>query len=29
MASVEERVVDIVADQLGVDKDKITRKLRS
>ncbi len=25
MASVEERVVDIVADQLGVEKDKITR----
>ena len=24
MASVEERVVDIVAEQLGVDKDKIT-----
>ncbi len=23
MASVEERVVDIVAEQLGVDKDKI------
>ncbi len=26
MASVEERVVDIVADQLGVEKDKITRE---
>ncbi len=25
MATVEERVVDIVAEQLGVDKDKITR----
>ena len=25
MASVEERVVDIVAEQLGVEKDKITR----
>lgn len=25
MASVEERVVDIVADQLGVEKDKISR----
>ena len=25
MASVEERVIDIVADQLGVEKDKITR----
>ena len=25
MASVEERVVDIVAEQLGVDKEKITR----
>ncbi len=24
MASVEERVVDIVAEQLGVEKDKIT-----
>jgi len=24
MASVEERVIDIVAEQLGVDKDKIT-----
>lgn len=24
MASVGERVIDIVADQLGVDKDKIT-----
>ncbi len=24
MASVSERVIDIVADQLGVDKDKIT-----
>ena len=26
MASVEERVVEIVADQLGVEKDKITRE---
>ncbi len=26
MASVEERVVDIVAEQLGVDKDKIKRE---
>jgi acyl carrier protein len=26
MASIEERVVDIVAEQLGVDKDKITRE---
>ncbi len=25
MASVEERVIDIVAEQLGVDRDKITR----
>ena len=25
MASVEERVIDIVAEQLGVEKDKITR----
>ena len=25
MASVEERVVDIVAEQLGVDKDKVTK----
>jgi acyl carrier protein len=25
MASIEERVVDIVAEQLGVEKDKITR----
>lgn len=25
MASVEDRVVDIVAEQLGVEKDKITR----
>ena len=24
MATVEERVVDIVSEQLGVDKDKIT-----
>lgn len=24
MASVKERVIDIVAEQLGVDKDKIT-----
>ncbi len=26
MASIEERVTDIVAEQLGVDKDKITRE---
>jgi acyl carrier protein len=26
VASVEERVVDIVAEQLGVDKEKITRE---
>ncbi len=26
MASIEERVVDIVAEQLGVDKDKINRE---
>ena len=26
MASIEERVVDIVSEQLGVDKDKITRE---
>ena len=26
MASVEERVVEIVADQLGVENDKITRE---
>ena len=26
MASVSERVVEIVADQLGVDKEKITRE---
>ncbi len=26
MASVEERVVNIVAEQLGVEKDKITRE---
>ncbi len=26
VASVEERVVDIVSEQLGVDKDKITRE---
>ena len=26
MASVEERVVDIVAEQLGVDKDKIKKE---
>ena len=26
MASVEERVVDIVSEQLGVDKDKISRE---
>lgn len=25
MASVEERVIDIVSEQLGVDKEKITR----
>jgi acyl carrier protein len=25
MASVEERVIDIVAEQVGVDKDKITK----
>lgn len=25
MASVEERVIDIVAEQLGVDRDKISR----
>jgi len=25
VASVEERVIDIVAEQLGVEKDKITR----
>jgi acyl carrier protein len=25
MASIEQRVIDIVADQLGVEKDKITR----
>ncbi len=25
MASIEERVVDIVADQLGVDKEKVSR----
>ncbi len=25
MASVEERVVDIVAEQLGVDKEKVSR----
>ncbi len=25
MASIEERVIDIVAEQLGVDKDKIGR----
>jgi acyl carrier protein len=25
MASVEERVIDIVAEQLGVEKEKITR----
>ncbi len=28
MASIEERVVDIVADQLGVDKAKVNRKSR-
>lgn len=26
MASVEQRVIDIVAEQLGVDKEKITRE---
>lgn len=26
MATVEERVVDIVAEQLGVEKDKISRE---
>ncbi|MBX3423521.1 MAG: acyl carrier protein [Pirellulaceae bacterium] len=26
MASIEQRVIDIVADQLGVEKDKITRE---
>ncbi len=26
MASVEERVIDIVAEQLGVDKEKIKRE---
>lgn len=26
VASIEERVVDIVSEQLGVDKDKITRE---
>jgi len=26
MATVEERVTDIVSEQLGVDKDKITRE---
>lgn len=26
MASVEERVIDIVADQLGVSKDQVTRE---
>lgn len=26
MASVEERVIDIVAEQLGVEKDKISRE---
>ncbi|MEO9933639.1 acyl carrier protein [Rhodopirellula bahusiensis] len=26
MASIEERVVDIVSEQLGVDKDKSTRE---
>ncbi|MFK7736406.1 MAG: acyl carrier protein [Pirellulaceae bacterium] len=26
MASVEERVVDIVAEQLGVEKDKVSRE---
>jgi acyl carrier protein len=28
VASIEERVIDIVADQLGVDKAKVTRKSR-
>ena len=26
MASVEERVIDIVAEQLGVEKDKVNRE---
>ena len=26
MASTEEKVIDIVAEQLGVDKEKITRE---
>ncbi len=26
MASIEQRVIDIVAEQLGVEKDKITRE---
>ncbi len=26
MSSVEEKVIDIVAEQLGVEKDKITRE---
>ena len=26
MASVEDRVIDIVADQLGVDREKISRE---
>ena len=26
MATVEERVIDIVSEQLGVDKDKISRE---
>lgn len=26
MASVEERVIDIVAEQLGVEKDKVSRE---
>ena len=26
MATVEERVIDIVSEQLGVEKDKITRE---
>ncbi|MBX3417500.1 MAG: acyl carrier protein [Pirellulaceae bacterium] len=26
MSSVEERVIEIVAEQLGVDRDKITRE---
>jgi acyl carrier protein len=26
MASIEERVIEIVAEQLGVEKDKITRE---